>query len=209
VLAGCGEKDENLGDTTANYGPGVSATPPPWKPEYTNLRGRIKQLGLPPVGDERYHSHSLLHVYNDGRLVETPANIGIDRPNKAYSSVHTHEPDGIIHLESSRPHKFTLGDLFVIWGVRFGTESLGSLENDGDEQVRVYVNGKAVKNAPDYVMKDGDNIAIGYGTADSFPHEPDKSALKTVSGKGGKQASCSKGGAGDDDSKSCIDESAE
>jgi len=140
-------------------------------------------------------------------LVQIAPNIGIDRASKAYSSIHTHDPSGIIHMESDRPHKFRLGDFFFIWGVRFGDESLGSLRNEGDKQVRVFVNGQAVKNANGYVMKDGDNISVGYGTADSFPHTPDKSPLKTVTGKG-KQAACSEAGKKEDGQKGCIDESA-
>jgi hypothetical protein len=204
VLSGCGEKEETLGDATATYGPGITASPPPWKPEYANLKKRIDQLGLPPVGKEQHHSHALIHIYNDGLLVEVAPNIGIDRKQKAYSSVHTHDASGIIHMESNRPHKFTLGDFFAIWGVQFGSKSLGALKNDGEKQVRVYVNGKPVQTPADYVMRDNDNISVGYGSADSFPHEPDARALKTVSGKGGKQADCSKAARKDANRKSCV-----
>jgi hypothetical protein len=206
VLPGCGEKEETLGDATAVYGPGITASPPPWKPEYAHLKQRLKLLGLPPVGKEQYHKHSLIHIYNDGLLVPIAPNIGIDRKQNAYSSVHTHDPTGIIHMESERPHKFTLGDFFAIWGVQFGRQSLGSLRSEGDKQVRVYVNGKRIQNPVEYVMRDGDNISVGYGTDDSFPHEPDKRALKTVSGKGGKQADCSKGGGSGKQGKSCVRE---
>ena len=206
LLSGCGEKEETLGDTTAVFGPGVTAQQPPWKPEYSRLEARIDQLGLPPVGDERYHSHALLHIYDDGLLVEVPANVGFDERNKVYSSVHTHDPNGVIHMESSKPHRFTLGELFTIWGVRFGDKTLGALEDDGENQVHVYVNGKPIENATDYVMRDLDNISIGYGTADSFPHEPDDGPLDTVTGKG-KQASCSEDGGKEDESKGCVDES--
>ena len=205
ALSGCGEKEETLGDPTAGFGPGVTAEAPPWEPEYARLEARIEQLGLPPVGDERYHSHALLHIYNDGLLVEAPEGIGFDERNKVYASVHTHDPNGIVHMESSEPHRFTLGDFFTIWGVRFGDRTLGALENEGSEQVRVYVNGKRIENAPDYVMRDLDNISIGYGTADSFPHEPDKTPLKTVTGKGA-QADCSEKAAEDDGQKGCVDD---
>src|SRR3954449_5991959 len=172
LLAGCGEKKETLGDATAIYGPGVTATAPPWKPEYAHLKQRIAQLKLPPVGKEQVHHHALLHIYNDGRLVELVPNIGIDRANGAYSSIHTHDNTGIVHMESERPFKFTLGAFFAVWGVRFGDKSLGNLENDGPNQVRVYVNGKPVTDPVHYVMRDQANIVIGYGTADSFPHNP-------------------------------------
>jgi hypothetical protein len=207
LLAGCGVKKETLGDTTAVSGPGVRALappPPPWMPEYAHLAQRIKQLGLPPVGKEQYHTHALLHIYDDGILIPIAPNIGIDRAKKAYSSVHTHDSTGIVHMESKVPHKFTLGAFFAIWGVRFGDASLGSLVNKGAKQVRVYVNGKPVSHPVNYVMRDKDNIVVGYGTDSSFPHNPSTKPLQLVSGKGGgtcaqtpkgkKRKSCIAGG---------------
>jgi hypothetical protein len=202
LLAGCGEKKETLGDTTAVHGPGVGATAPPWKPEYAHLKQRLAQLKLPPVGKEQFHTHALLHIYIDGRLVELVPNIGIDRAHGAYSSVHTHDTTGIVHMESERAFKFTLGDFFTVWGVRFGDKSLGNLQNDGANQVRVYVNGKPVSDPVHYVMRDQDNIVIGYGPADSFPHNPDDRALKTVL-KGGK-GTCSKDSSKKNGGKSCV-----
>jgi hypothetical protein len=188
LLAGCGEKKETLGDTSAVTGPGVRALappPPPWLPEYAHLAQRIKQRHLPPVDKEQFHTHALLHIYDDGILIPIAPNIGIDRARKAYSSVHTHDSTGIVHMESKVRHNFTLGDFFAIWGVRFGNRSLGSLVNNGDKQVRVYVNGKRIATPVNYVMRDKDNISIGYGTDGSFPHEPSAKALELVSGKGG------------------------
>jgi hypothetical protein len=199
ILAGCGEKDETLGDTTAIRGPGIRATAPRWQPEYAHLAQRIKQLGLPPVGKEKLHTHALLHIYNDGLLVPVAPNIGIHPP--AVSSLHTHDQTGVIHMESDKPHKFTLGELFAIWGVRFGKASLGNLVNKGDKQVRVYVNGKPVADPVHYVMKDGDNIVVGYGTAGSFPHNPSKKALELVGKKGG--GNCAEAAKGEK-RKSCV-----
>jgi hypothetical protein len=202
LLAGCGEKKETLGDATAVSGPGVTAKPPPWTPEYAHLKQRIAQLKLPPVGKEQFHTHALLHIYNDGRLVELVPNIGIDRSRNAYSPIHTHDPTGIVHMESERPFKFTLGTFFEIWGVRFGNSSLGSLTNDGDKRVRVYVNGKPVSDPVHYVLRDNDNVVVGYGTDKSFPHNPDARALQNVSKKGG--GNCSKNPNGKGDGKSCL-----
>ena len=198
LIAGCGEKKETLGDTTAISGPGITAKPPRWTPEYAHLAQRIKALGLPPVGKEQVHHHALIHIYNDGLLVPVAPNIGIHKP--AYSSIHTHDQTGVIHMESDVPHKFTIGDFFAIWGVRFGKASLGSLVNDGDKQVHVYVNGKPVADPVHYVMKDQDNIVVGYGTPDSFPHNPSKKALELVTKGGGNCAVAKKG----QKRKSCI-----
>jgi hypothetical protein len=198
VIAGCGEKKETLGDTTAISGPGVRATAPRWLPEYTHLAERIKKLKLPPVGKEKVHHHALIHIYNDGLLIPVAPNIGIHKP--AYSSIHTHDQTGVIHMESDVPHDFTIGDFFYIWGVRFGKASLGNLVNKGDKQVRVYVNGKLVPDPVHYVMKDQDNIVVGYGTAGSFPHNPSAKALELVDKGGGNCAKTQKG----EKPKSCI-----
>jgi hypothetical protein len=198
LMAGCGEKEETLGDTTAVSGPGIRATAPRWQPEYAHLAQRIKQLGLPPVGKEKVHLHALIHIYNDGLLIPVAPNIGIHKP--AYSSVHTHDQTGVIHMESDIPHKFTLGDFFAIWGVRFGNASLGTFVNKGDKKVLVYVNGKPVSNPVKYVMKDQDNIVVGYGTPDSFPHNPSKKALDLVDKGGGNCALTPKG----QKRKSCV-----
>ena len=203
LLAGCGEKEEVIGDTTASYGPGVSDGAPPWEPEYDNLKKRIETLGLPPVGNEKYHRHALLRIYDDGKLIPVPPNVGWLPQEKVYSSIHTHEPNGIIHMESIRPHEYTLGDLFYIWGVSFGKESLGSLRNEGEDELNVYVNGERVADPPSYVLQEGDVIAIGYGDED-FPHEPDDTALKNVD-KG--QGSCGKGDA--KGPQGCVDPDAE
>jgi hypothetical protein len=199
LIAGCGEKEETLGDTTAVSGPGITAKPPRWQPEYTHLAQRIKQLGLPPVGKEKVHHHALIHIYNDGLLIPVAPNIGIHKP--AYSSIHTHDPTGVIHMESDVPHKFTLGDFFAIWGVRFGNASLGTFLNDGDKQVRVYVNNKRVTDPVKYVIKDQDNIVVGYGTDDSFPHNPSKKALELVNKKGGGNCALAAKG---EKRKSCV-----
>jgi hypothetical protein len=206
LLAGCGEKEETIGDTTARYGPGVTDGPPPWsEPEYDNLEKRIEILGLPSVGNEKYHRHALLRIYDDGRLIPVPPNVGWLPQAKVYSSIHTHEPNGVIHMESIRPHEYKLGDFFFIWGVSFGKDSLGSLRNEGgDKQLNVYVNGKRVADPPNYVLQEGDVIAIGYGADDSFPHEPDATALKNVD-KG--QGSCGKGDA--TGHQGCVDPKAE
>jgi hypothetical protein len=192
AIAGCGEKKETLGDTTAVHGPGITAKPPRWLPESTHLATRIRQLGLPPIGKEQVHHHALLHIYEDGILIPVAPQIGLH--GKVASSVHTHDSTGVVHMESIRPHAFTLGDFFAIWGVRFGNASLGSFTNKGDKRIRVYVNGKPVTDPVRYVMRDQDNIVVGYGADASFPHNPSRQALALVNAKGG--GTCAKSAPG-------------
>jgi hypothetical protein len=74
----------------------LQTTKPPWPPEHKHLQQRLDALNLPPVGDESYHIHTLLHVYVDGQPVSVPANIGIDLSQGIEPSLHTEgNPDSI------------------------------------------------------------------------------------------------------------------
>ncbi len=157
--------------------PGIQATPPPWDPEYSEMAARIEKLDFPPGGDESYHVHSLLTVYVDGKKVDVPTDIGVDSSSSTMASLHTHDTSGVIHIESSRPFPFRLGDLFGVWGVQFTADSLGAYVPYKEERVWVYVNGKRVTQGPNYKIKAKDNVVVAYGAADSFPKLPPASAL--------------------------------
>jgi hypothetical protein len=171
---GCGEKKENT--TPVVSGPGIRATDPPWKPQFAQLSERMKQYGVPRPGTEKFHHHAQLHVYNDGLLVEIPTHIGIGQGEVA--GLHTHAPGGVIHIEATKPFKATLGAFFAIWGVPFGPDQVGNLKNSGDQRVHVLVNGKPVADPINYALKEGDNVVVAYGTADSFPKEPPVTLLR-------------------------------
>lgn len=154
---------------------GLLTGPPPWPSQAEGLAERIASLKFPPPGDESYHAHALLSVFRDGQKVAVPENLGFDTRG-THSSLHTHTPDGVIHMEADDPYPYKLSDLFTTWGVAFGPDRLGGDVPTGDKKVHVYVNGKPA--AADAVeMKDGDNIVVAYGTADSFPKQPPADAL--------------------------------
>ena len=46
-----------------------------------------------------------------------PGNIGVDGAANMVSPLHTHEPVGVIHVESQDIRNFTLGQFFTLWGV--------------------------------------------------------------------------------------------
>ena len=77
-----------------------------------------------------------------------------------------------VHMEADRKYPFTIGQFFAVWGVKFSDDQLGSYRSKGDEQVRAYVNGKRISDPVNYVMKEGDEIAVGYGKPGSFPSNP-------------------------------------
>jgi hypothetical protein len=59
------------------------------------------------------HVHTLLILTVDGQPQNIPANLGIT--SDCMRPLHTHDEGGLIHIESTRPHVFVLGDFFTIW----------------------------------------------------------------------------------------------
>ena len=184
-------------------GTALQAAHPAWAPEYAHLAQRLKQLGLPPGGKETFHIHALLHIYVDGLLVPVAPNVGLDPAKGLESSLHTHDSSGVIHMEAPHPFKYTLGDFFAVWGVKFGPAQLGGLKGYGGDKLHFYVNGRTLANPAAYVLHDNDSVVIGYGAPSSFPHTPSTIVLKEVEGKGGAALACSRASKGHP-AKSCL-----
>ena len=151
---------------------GVQTTPPPWPPEYDHLAQRLDALGLPGLNEQIFHIHALLHVYINGKPVTVPANIGLNGSTGPFSSIHTHDTSGLVHMEADRTYPFTIGQFFAVWGVKFSNDQIGPYKSTGDKKLGVYVNGKQVSDPVNYVMHDHDNIVVGYGKPGSFPTKP-------------------------------------
>jgi hypothetical protein len=108
-------------------GLGASSSPP-W-PVADDAAGRAAQAGLPmgPMGTAE-HYHPRLRIVVDGGDVPIPANIGVDPATGAMSALHTHTPDGELHIEAHRADDiYTLGQLFTQWNVRLSKGQLGAL----------------------------------------------------------------------------------
>jgi hypothetical protein len=197
AAAGCGSSGGD-GSTTAsvpgttNAGPGLQTSQPPWRPEYAHLKQRIKQLGLPPAGTERFHIHALLRIYVDGILSPVPKNIGIYERQHVESSLHTHDETGIVHMESTHPHRFKLGDFFTVWGVKLAPDRVGGLTGLGGDKLHFYLNGKPLADPAAHQLRDEDVIVIGYGAPNSFPHRVNTEALRLLKSASGTTLACSK-----------------
>ncbi len=196
ALGACGSNSSGTTSTPAGVvvtGPGVQTTKPPWRAEYSQIQRRLRVLGLPSPGTEKFHVHQLLHIYDDGILVPIAANIGIDESQHVETALHTHDQTGVIHMEADKPFSATLGDLFDVWGVALGPDRVGGLHATKDEPLRVYVNGKPVSDPAAHVLRRNDNIVIAYGSLDGVPLVPDTTALKAANGNGTTPVACSIG----------------
>lgn len=202
LLGACASDDPTTATTpkgTVVTGPGVRAAAPPFTPEYAKLPQRMRLLGLPPIGKETYHQHALLRIYQDGLLVPVPKNVGVDEKREVISAIHTHDATGVLHFESDKPFRRTLGDVFQIWGVTLGPGRLGSLKDGDGRTVRVYANGRQVDDPAAHVVRKDDVIVIRYDDgSQTVPLNPDTTALKDAnagkglcgSSKGKKVKSC-------------------
>jgi hypothetical protein len=151
----------------------LQTSPPPWQPVDKQLQQRVQALGLPGFSETTFHLHAWLHVYDDGKPVQVPANVGIDQAAGFLSPLHTHDATGVIHMEADQEYDFTLGQFMDLWGVKFSARQLGSLKTKGPEQqLQVYLNGKRVTTPVDVVLPEHGNVVIGYGKPGSFPKQP-------------------------------------
>jgi hypothetical protein len=111
---------------------------PPW-PAPTDVAAWVASAGLDlgPMGmAEHYHPH--LRIIINGKEVPVPANIGVDPATGAMSALHTHESDGTIHIEADKAGEvFSLGQLFILWGVKLTPTQIGGMQANHGQRVTV------------------------------------------------------------------------
>jgi hypothetical protein len=106
------------------------------------------------VSHSGLHWHPTLAIYVNGEKQEVSPNIGIGIGRMG--SIHTHEPDGTIHLEFQgvvKKDDLRLKKFFEAWGRdmdSFGTST------------KMTVNGTENTELGDYIMQDKDNIELLY-----------------------------------------------
>lgn len=97
---------------------------------------------------QRIHIHQHLVILDHGKLVGIPALVGIPTGKRCLYWVHTHTPDGIIHIEAPKDRSFTLGDFFNVWGQPLSPSSASGARAGKREKVKVWVNGKVYTKNP-------------------------------------------------------------
>jgi hypothetical protein len=157
--------------------PGIQTGTEPWPPELTHLQQRLRDIHIGFLGSEQlaFHIHQHLDLYVNGNHVQVPQNIGIIG-GTGLAFIHTHDTSGVIHVESPVVKTYTLGNFFDVWGVLLTNDQLGAYQNQGNEKLRVFVDGKPVTGDPRNVpLKNFEEIVVAYGTVDQLPHPLPKS----------------------------------
>ena len=119
----------------------------------------------------RVHIHQHLTILDRGKPVAIPADVGRPAQRDCLYWVHTHTPDGIIHIEAPQERAFTLGDFFQIWGQPLSRTQAASAKAPRGSALRVWVDGKRYTGDPrKIVLARHADIAIESGPP--FPTPP-------------------------------------
>ncbi len=100
--------------------------------------------GIPCQGVEGtlFHIHAHLAIYAFGRPVAVPDDVGRPVAAQCLYWLHTHTPDGIIHIESPEFRSFTLGQFFDVWGQPLSKTAVASARVERSGVAHVWVNGR-------------------------------------------------------------------
>lgn len=166
TVAGCGN-DSNDGSSSPSGQPSAGdvgsdgSAMPPW-PAPTDVPAHVKAAGLDlgPMGMAE-HYHPQVQVIIGGQQVLVPANIGVDPATGAMSAVHTHTDDGTIHIEAATTGEaFTLGQLFIQWGVKLTSTQIGGVKAKAGETVKLSSDGTPVPGDPANLRLEPDQAII-------------------------------------------------
>ncbi|HEY7439873.1 MAG TPA: hypothetical protein VIC35_10815 [Acidimicrobiia bacterium] len=163
--------------TALATGQPLATTPPPWNLP-ADAKPYIKAAGLTALPAEtlNYHYHAHLDVIDGSSRVTLPQGLGFvieDGQPEGLTSLHTHDTSGIVHIESPKNTKFTLGQVFTEWAVRLSKDCVGGLCSGNGKVVRFFVDGKEYTGDPQQlVLRGHQEIAIWYGPATAKPNVP-------------------------------------
>ena len=179
ALSGCMGPAPELGTPEATKSPSATRSPvrplaierdgtdpAAWtRPEDQRAQARAAGLELRSGETLTVHYHAHLDVVVDGKPVPVPAGLGIvpaaGQDPAAVASLHTHETDGVLHVEAPAQAEFTLGQVFTEWGLAFGPGWLAGFDGTDGRQVRVLVDGTPVQGDPRKVaLRDKQEIAV-------------------------------------------------
>ena len=191
LLAACGGGSSSS-DTSEPSGAASDLEVPSWSLPADPM-SLAREAGLMPDAKEylTFHVHAQLDVFVDEHPVKIPAGSGIEITDPAVvdfgggyggiprkgckqaciSPLHTHDPDGLIHIEAPIEARFTLGQFFAEMGIRLDASCVDEFCTP-DVPVATVVDGQQQPGNPaDIVLREGQEIAIVIGTPpEGFAH---------------------------------------
>ena len=108
----------------------------------------IAGISCDAMEGQRLHIHQHLVILDHGKPVAIPPNVGQRPEKRCLYWLHTHTPDGILHIEAPLNRKFTLGDFFAIWGQPLSATQAAAAVAPKGTVLTVWVNGKRYTGDP-------------------------------------------------------------
>lgn len=108
---------------------------------------------------ETYHVHPHLTIKINGEDQNIPANIG---SIPCHLPLHTHDNDGVIHLENAFPFDATLGQFFTIWKKPFNSQQIMDYKINDTHELILTVDGQPSGEFENFILKDKQEIVIEY-----------------------------------------------
>jgi hypothetical protein len=153
--------------------PGLQTGPAPWTAGSGSLlRARLDRLDLPVLSQEQLDTHIHVHldIFVRGVHVPVPPLVGIDVVDRFLTVLHTHDPSGVVHIESARSTPYELGAFFGVWGVLLNARCLGRYCTSPKAKFRAYLGGKPYTGNPAaIVLRERQEIVLTYGTKAQLP----------------------------------------
>jgi hypothetical protein len=120
-------------------------------PASTTQTGTVNGIQCGSKEELAYHIHAHLAVFDNGQARSVPGGIGIPGSQVVQTTegpvasggqciywLHTHAPDGVIHIESPTQRIYSLGDFFDEWHHPLSATQVGDVKG----KVSAIVNGK-------------------------------------------------------------------
>ncbi|HEY0614980.1 MAG TPA: hypothetical protein VGC96_10085 [Candidatus Elarobacter sp.] len=94
------------------------------------------------------HIHQHLTILDHGKPVAIPDDVGRPIVGQCFYWIHTHTPDGIIHIESPNFRTFTLRNFFDVWGQPLTKSDVAGAKLKKNESIAVWINGARYTGDP-------------------------------------------------------------
>ena len=94
------------------------------------------------------HIHQHLEIRDHGKPVRVPEDVGRPFIGQCLYWLHTHTPDGIVHIEAPAFRTFTLGNFFDLWGEPLTTTNVAGAKTKKNEHVVTWLGGTRYDGDP-------------------------------------------------------------
>ncbi|MGH7660764.1 MAG: hypothetical protein ACRENA_07595 [Vulcanimicrobiaceae bacterium] len=110
------------------------------------------------------HIHQHLAIFDHGKPVPIPDDVGRPLFGGCFYWLHTHTSDGIIHVESPVFRDFTLGNFFAIWAEPLSPAQVSSAKLRPGEKLTIWIDGHRYDGDPRSIpLTNHEDITIDVG----------------------------------------------